>query len=71
MSSKVPVFTLGDRGVPSRQYSSSDNHFYSSYTGKSIGFHPTFSTKTDDPTGAHATYHGCKKKPGSDTKTCH
>jgi len=59
--SKIPIYTTGDIGKPSRKVSpdSIENPiFVSSYSGKILPRHPTFRTKTDDPTGKKPVYHG-------------
>mmetsp|Transcript_19790 Transcript_19790/g.16958 ORF Transcript_19790/g.16958 Transcript_19790/m.16958 type:complete len:84 (+) Transcript_19790:61-312(+) len=61
MSKKVPVYTTGNVGKPSKKVSSKDTDgctYVSAYTGKELDSHPTFNTPTDDPTGKNKTYHG-------------
>jgi hypothetical protein len=68
---KVPIYTTGAPGVPSREYMSRENTFYSAYTGSTLPSHPTFATKTDDSSNKNSTYHGCIKVSGSKAKMCH
>lgn len=58
-SKKIPIFTTGDINVPSTKFvPNEDTIFVSSYTGKVLDSHPTFTTQTDDSTGKNPTYHG-------------
>lgn len=57
----IPIFTPGNINVPSRFIpvgSISNPVFVSAYTGEILTGHPTFKTKTDDPTGKNPTFHG-------------
>lgn len=58
-SKKVPIHTTGNNGVASvKIIPNNDTEYFSAYTGKKLDTHPTYGTKTDDPTGKNKTFHG-------------
>ena len=71
-SKSIPCFTTGNIGVPSTKFTPNENTvFISAYTGKILDGRPTFTTKTDDPTGKNPTYHGCVQIPNTNIGACH
>ena len=57
MDDLIPIFTQGFINNPSvRILPNPDITYISSFTGKILDKHPTYNTKTDDPTGEYDTY---------------